>query len=77
LPSDSSDFLFPSFTTQQYDFFYFLFILFYCDFLFPSFTMQQYDFFPVTFILPNDYNMFVEEFKRCPGTKKNKKSKKK
>jgi hypothetical protein len=21
------------------------------------------------FILPNDYNMFVEEFKRCPGTK--------
>ena len=28
----------------------------------------QYDFFPVTFILPNDYNMFVEEFKRMPGT---------
>jgi tubulin polyglutamylase TTLL9 len=29
---------------------------------------MQYDFFPVTFILPNDYNMFVEEFKRSPGT---------
>ena len=26
----------------------------------------QYDFFPVTFILPNEYHMFVEDFKRAP-----------
>jgi tubulin polyglutamylase TTLL9 len=26
----------------------------------------QYDFFPTTFILPNEYQLFVEEFKRCP-----------
>mmetsp|Transcript_11780 Transcript_11780/g.40656 ORF Transcript_11780/g.40656 Transcript_11780/m.40656 type:complete len:413 (-) Transcript_11780:85-1323(-) len=29
---------------------------------------SKYDFFPVTFILPNDYNIFVEEFKRQPNS---------
>ena len=28
---------------------------------------QQYDFYPETYMLPNDYNMFVEAFKRSPG----------
>lgn len=26
----------------------------------------HYDFFPTTFILPSEYQMFVEEFKRSP-----------
>ena len=28
---------------------------------------RQYDFFPVTFVLPREYAMFVEEFKRSGG----------
>jgi tubulin polyglutamylase TTLL9 len=27
----------------------------------------QYDFFPITFVLPREYAMFVEEFKRVGG----------
>ncbi|TNN31650.1 putative tubulin polyglutamylase TTLL9 [Liparis tanakae] len=26
------------------------------------------DFFPCTFALPNEYHLFVEEFKRSPGS---------
>ena len=28
----------------------------------------KWDFFPTTFVLPSEYHMFVEEFKRKPGT---------
>mmetsp|Transcript_32475 Transcript_32475/g.52602 ORF Transcript_32475/g.52602 Transcript_32475/m.52602 type:complete len:444 (+) Transcript_32475:184-1515(+) len=28
----------------------------------------SYDFFPATFVLPGEYSMFVEEFKKMPGT---------
>ena len=28
---------------------------------------EAYDFFPVTFVLPREYAMFVEEFKRSGG----------
>jgi tubulin polyglutamylase TTLL9 len=28
---------------------------------------QQYDFIPTTFVLPREYSMFVEEFKRSGG----------
>lgn len=29
---------------------------------------QQLDFFPTTFNLPSDYSLFVEEFKKSPGS---------
>ena len=29
----------------------------------------MYDFWPTTFVLPGDYALFVEEFKRSPGSK--------
>lgn len=28
----------------------------------------SYNFFPLTFVLPSEYGMFVEEFKRLGGT---------
>lgn len=28
----------------------------------------QYNFFPLTFVVPSEYRMFVEEFKRSGGT---------
>jgi hypothetical protein len=28
---------------------------------------HEYDFFPQTFVLPSEYNLFAEEFRRTPG----------
>lgn len=28
---------------------------------------HEYDFFPQTFVLPSEYNLFAEEFRRAPG----------
>lgn len=27
----------------------------------------KYDFFPSTYVVPSEYGLFLEEFKRCPG----------
>ncbi len=30
---------------------------------------HEYDFFPQTFVLPSEYNLFAEEFRRSPGAR--------
>lgn len=30
---------------------------------------HEYDFFPQTFVLPSEYTLFAEEFRRTPGAR--------